>query len=207
MIVSTAFACLKKCPKLYLGLLIISLSLISMGLITPALAKVQIGQEAPDFTLKDQEGKEHKLSDYRGKVVVLEWTNPTCPFVEYPYQRDTMTTLASEHSKVVWLTINSSYFTTAEANKKWAKLEGVKTVLADPSGATGKIYNARTTPHMYVIDSTGKLVYQGAIDDNPHMDKRETVNYVERALKSLSRGTPIKTGQTPPYGCSVKYKR
>ena len=153
-----------------------------------AMAQVSIGQEAPLFTLKDQMGKTHELKAYRGKTVVLEWTNPTCPFVEYHYEKDTMIKLSKAHPDVIWLTINSSYFTTDEANQKWAKAEGVKTVLADPSGKIGQQYGARTTPHMYVINPKGQLVYQGAIDDNPHMDDKKTINYIDQALKSLAAG-------------------
>lgn len=172
-----------------------------------AIAKVSIGQEAPNFTLKDQMDQAHDLKAYRGKTVVLEWTNPTCPFVEHHYQKDTMVKLAKAHPNVVWLTINSSYFTTAKANQKWAKAEGVKTVLADPSGKVGQQYGAKTTPHMYVINPKGELVYQGAIDDNPHMDDKKTKNYIDMALKNIAAGQKVQIAETKPYGCSVKYKR
>ena len=172
-----------------------------------AQAQVKIGEEAPNFELKDQFGKTHNLKDYQGKVVVLEWTNPTCPFVVYHYQRDTMTNLIAKNPEVVWLHINSSYFTTAKENMSWAKAEGVKTVLADPSGQVGRSYNARTTPHMFIIDTEGKLVYQGAIDDNPHREDRKALNYIDLALQALKSKKKIEIPETQAYGCSVKYKK
>ena len=172
-----------------------------------SFAKVNTGEIAPDFTLSDQDGKSHTLSAYRGKTVVLEWTNPTCPFVEFHYKNDTMNKLSNAYPNVVWLTINSSYFTTAENNKKWARSENVKTVLADPSGKVGRSYEARTTPHMFVINPEGKIVYQGAIDDNPHMDQKVSVNYVKEALSALKSKKKVEVGETRPYGCSVKYAK
>lgn len=138
---------------------------------------------------------------------MLEWTNPGCPFVVRHYDKDTMTKLASTHPDVIWLTINSSYFTTDEDNAQWATKEGVKIVLNDASGSVGHAYGARTTPHMFVINTEGQLVYQGAIDDNPHFDERAPKNYVDAALKDLKAGQKVQTPETSPYGCSVKYKR
>ena len=172
-----------------------------------SFAKVNTGELAPDFTLLDQEGNSHTLSAYRGKTIVLEWTNPTCPFVEFHYKNDTMNKLSKANPNVVWLTINSSHFTTAEDNKKWARSENVKTVLADPSGQVGRSYEARTTPHMFVINPEGKVVYQGAIDDNPHMDQKVSVNYVKEALNALKAGKKVTVSETRPYGCSVKYAK
>ena len=172
-----------------------------------AQAQLKIGEAAPGFELKDQFGKSHNLKDYQGKTVVLEWTNPTCPFVVYHYDRDTMTKLIAQHPEVVWLHINSSYFTTAKENTDWAKAEGVKTVLADPTGKVGRLYNARTTPHMFIINAKGNLAYQGAIDDNPHREERKAVNYVDLALQSLKADKKIKIAETKAYGCSVKYKK
>lgn len=172
-----------------------------------ALAEPKTGAPAPDFTLKDHQGTTHKLSQYRGKIVVLEWTNPGCPFVVKHYEKDTMTKLAAKHPEVVWLTINSSYFTQDADNAQWAKAEGVKSVLNDASGEVGKQYGARTTPHMYVVSPDGTLAYQGAIDDNPHFDARADKNYVEAAIIDLKAKRPVKTPETKPYGCSVKYKR
>ena len=172
-----------------------------------AQAQLKIGDTAPSFELKDQFGKSHNLKDYQGKTVVLEWTNPTCPFVVHHYERDTMTKLIAQNPEVVWLHINSSYFTTAKENTAWAKAEGVKTVLADPSGQVGRLYNARTTPHMFIINAKGNLAYQGAIDDNPHREERKVVNYVDLALQSLKANKKIEIPETKAYGCSVKYKK
>lgn len=172
-----------------------------------AQAQLKIGDTAPSFELKDQFGKSHNLKDYQGKTVVLEWTNPTCPFVVHHYERDTMTKLIAQNPEVVWLHINSSYFTTAKENAAWAKAEGVKTVLADPSGQVGRLYNARTTPHMFIINAKGNLAYQGAIDDNPHREERKVVNYVDLALQSLKANKKIEIPETKAYGCSVKYKK
>ena len=131
-----------------------SLILISsFSLVSTAFADVEIGAAAPDFTLKDQSGKAHTLSSYRGKTVVLEWTNPTCPFVEFHYKRDTMTKIAAANPDVIWLTIDSSYFATAAKNGAWASSEGVKTLLFDAAGDVGRLYGARTTPHMFVLDA------------------------------------------------------
>lgn len=169
-------------------------------------AQLKVGAPAPDFTLKDQAGNEVKLSALKGKTVVLEWTNPGCPFVVRHYKAKTMTQLAAAHPEAVWLTINSSHFTQDAANSEWAQKEGVKVVLNDASGAVGQSYGARTTPHMYVINAQGELAYQGAIDDDPYGDKPEPLNYVAEALKALKAGQPIKVSETKPYGCSVKYK-
>lgn len=172
-----------------------------------ASAQPKVGVSAPQFNLKDQAGTAHSLSQYKGKVVVLEWTNPTCPFVVKHYERDTMTQLAAVHPGVVWLTINSSHYTTDAKNKVWAQREGVRYVLNDASGEVGRRYGAKTTPQMFVINAEGVLVYQGAIDDNPYFDDRKSVNYVAEALKDLAAKRPVQKAETRPYGCSVKYQR
>ena len=175
--------------------------------ISISFAQPKTGAPAPEFKLKDQAGKLHSLDQYRGKIVVLEWTNPTCPFVVKHYDKKTMTQLAAAHPDVIWLTINSSHYTTDAKNTAWAKKEGVRYVLNDAQGDVGKRYGARTTPHMYVIDAQGILVYQGAIDDNPYFDRRQDVNYVAQALQDLAAKRPVRQSETQPYGCSVKYKR
>jgi peroxiredoxin len=172
-----------------------------------SFAQPKTGALAPTFKLKDQNGAPHSLEQYRGKTVVLEWTNPTCPFVVNHYAKKTMTKLAAAHPEVVWLTVNSSNYTTDEKNKEWAKREGVRYVLNDASGEVGRSYGAKTTPHMFVINAKGTLVYQGAIDDNPHFEKREGVNYVAQAIQDLAANRPVKRSEVRPYGCSVKYKR
>ncbi len=187
----------------FVGSVLLAMSFVSK----PAQAQVKVGEPAPSFSLQDQFGQTHQLKDYQGKTVVLEWTNPGCPFVVYHYERNTMDKLIAQYPDVVWLRINSSYFTTAKDNLAWAKAEGVKTVLADPSGKVGHLYHAKTTPHMFVVNAQGILVYQGAIDDNPHREDRKAKNYVELALKSLKSGSKIAISETQAYGCSVKYKK
>lgn len=174
----------------------------------PAAATATVGQAAPDFELKDETGKTHKLSDYKGKVVVLEWTNPGCPFVERHYAKDTMQTTfkAVGEEKVVWLAIDSSNFVTPEDSAKWKTDEGFTyPVLQDPSGAVGRVYQAKTTPHMFVVDAQGTLRYEGAIDSDPKGKEATPENYVEKAVKSLLEGKDVELPQTKPYGCSVKY--
>lgn len=168
--------------------------------------------KAPDFTLTDINGNEVTLSQFAGKVVVLEWTNYDCPFVQAHYDRDpqTMTELAIKYAgqDVVWLTINSTYYATPEAIKEWAGKHGIEkqTVLIDTDGKVGQLYHARTTPDMFIIDKDGKIVYQGAIDNAPLGQKNGPyVNYVDQALTQLLAGEKITIPQTKSYGCSVKY--
>ncbi|MEE2643845.1 MAG: redoxin family protein [Myxococcota bacterium] len=174
-----------------------------------ASAKVQTGTAAPDFQLTDQAGKTHKLSQYRGKTVVLEWTNPTCPFVVRHYRAKTMTKLAAANPEVVWLTIDSSNYFDAAKGQQWASAHGVRTLLGDASGKVGRLYGAQTTPHMFVIDPQGKIAYQGAVDNDPYNDKEGSArrNYVAAAIKAISAGQAPTEGDIRPYGCSVKYAR
>lgn len=169
------------------------------------------GQAAPDFTLKDHTGTEHKLSAYKGKVVVLEWTNPECPFVVRHYREKTMKTLAEQYAgkDVVWLAVNSSHFATQETNKAFVDKEQLKyAVLDDAKGEVGHAYGARTTPDMFVVDPAGLVAYRGAIDNDPFGDKKaeEKVNYVGVAIPAVMAKGKIATPKTKPYGCSVKYK-
>ena len=172
---------------------------------------------APDFALTDATGKTVKLSDYRGKYVVLEWTNPECPFVRKHYDSGNMQGLQKEWGArdVVWLAVNStnqsSYeFKTAAQMKDWMAAKGAaqKAVLIDSDSATGRAYAARTTPHMFIIDPAGSIVYNGAIDDkrsaNP-ADVKIANNYVRAALTEALAGKPVTVASTTPYGCSVKY--
>jgi peroxiredoxin len=164
---------------------------------------------APDFELTDHMGKTHKLSDYQGKVVVLEWTNPQCPFVVRHYKADTMTNLAAKYGEdIVWLAVDSSNFVTAESATKWAKAEGIEyPILLDASGEIGRMYEAKTTPHMFVIGTEGEVLYNGAIDDDASGKSENPNNYVEAAVASALAGQPVETAQTKPYGCSVKYSK
>jgi peroxiredoxin len=168
------------------------------------------GQAAPEFALADHTGKTHKLSDYKGKVVVLEWTNPECPFVVRHYKAQTMKTLAEQYKgkEVVWLAINSSHFATQATNKKFVDDEKLTyAVLDDAKGTVGHAYGARTTPDMYVVDPAGKIAYRGAIDNDPFGDKSaaDKINYIGAALPAVIGKAAPKTPRTKPYGCSVKY--
>lgn len=165
---------------------------------------------APDFELADQNGAMHKLSDYRGKIVVLEWTNPTCPFVQRHYAdgHTTMIDLQAKFGgeKVVWLAIDSSNFVNAESATAWASAKHIGyPILLDPSGEVGRMYQAKTTPHMFVIGTEGQVLYDGAIDDNANGKGEMVHNYVEAALTATLAGEPVQIAHTKPYGCSVKY--
>ncbi len=168
-----------------------------------------IGAKAPDFMLQDQNGKSVSLHDFAGKIVVLEWTNPDCPFVQRQYKEKTMTTLSSRYQDkgVVWLAINSGHSATNDSDKQWAAAQDISyPELNDSSGSTGKAYHATNTPDMFVIATDGTLVYEGAIDNDPDGDKSsDKVNYVQQALDEILSGKPVSTPQTKPYGCSVKY--
>jgi peroxiredoxin len=167
-----------------------------------------VGDSAPDFTLPDINGTQVTLSKIEG-VRVLEWINPDCPFVERHYKAGTMKRLAADYGAkgVTWLTINSTNYMDAAANQKFAQANGLtQTILLDPSGAVGHLYGAATTPHMFVIDAGGKIVYAGAIDSDPRgTSGTGATNYVAAALDELLAGKPVTTSETTPYGCSVKY--
>lgn len=179
------------------------------------VTKATLGAPAPDFTLKDVEGREHTLSAHRGKIVVLEWYNPDCPFVKQAHEADgALRTLgnAQQDAGVVWLAINSGapgkQGNGKERNRASADEYGIRyPVLIDESGDVGRAYGAATTPHMYVINEDGLLVYQGAIDNAPLGDSggRTRQNFVARALEELAAGDDISTPSTKPWGCSVKY--
>jgi peroxiredoxin len=179
----------------------------------PAMAGdgVGVGDKAPGFTLADSAGNEASLSDFEGKIVVLEWLNPDCPFVQRHYKSGTMKNLATMYGAkgVVWLTINSTNYMDAQANAKFkADNDLPYTILVDQSGEVGHLYGAKTTPHMYIIDGNGKLVYIGAIDDDARGNKEgPAVNYVAVALDEVLAGSAVTTAETKPYGCSVKYKK
>ncbi len=176
--------------------------------------KVEVGSVVGDFILKDLDGKVFKLSDLKGKIIVLEWTNPNCPFVQRVYKEKIMTSLQKEFAQkgVVWVIINSTnpkhrdYREANELKKIYSEWGATYTAyLLDPDGKVGKMFDAKTTPHMFVIDKDGKLVYAGAIDDDPRGEKKERVNYVRNALNELLAGKAISVPVTKPYGCSVKY--
>ncbi len=175
------------------------------------------GVAAPGFTITDTAGKAVRLADYKGKYVVLEWTNPECPFVRKHYSSGNMQSLQKEWGgrDVVWLAINStnaghSEFKTPREMSDWVQAQGAApaATLLDSTSAAGRAYAAKTTPHMFVVDPTGKIVYAGAIDDkrsaNP-ADAKTAHNYVRAALTEAMSGKAVTTASTTPYGCSVKY--
>ena len=167
-----------------------------------------VGSPAPDFTLEDQDGTKVSLSDYAGKVVVLEWFNYDCPFVKRHYEAETFTKLANKFKNqgVIWLTINTTHYATSADNKTFKEENSLPyPILSDPTGEVGKMYDAKTTPHIFIIDKDGKLVYAGAIDDDPKGESEKPNNYVKTALTDVLAGTPVTTPETKPYGCSVKY--
>ncbi|MBC7918774.1 MAG: thioredoxin family protein [Rhodoferax sp.] len=194
------------------------LGLASIALAFSAQAAPVVGQPAPDFSLTDAAGKTVRLSDFKGKHVVLEWTNPACPFVRKHYGSTNMQTLQKEAatSGVVWLSINSTAtdhgdYLKPEQLGRWMaeqKASPVATLL-DESGATGKAYGARTTPHMYIVGPQGQLLYAGGIDSiasSRPEDIKTAVNYVRQGLSEVLAGKPISVPASKPYGCSVKYK-
>ena len=176
-----------------------------------------VGQPAPDFSLTDVNGKTVRLSDFKGQHVVLEWNNPGCPFVQKHYSSGNLqrTQAAAKAGGAVWLTINSAapgkqgYMTGKEAQAFVAKEKAVPSdYLFDPRGVVGKGYAAKTTPHMYVIDPAGTLIYQGGIDDKPTADAADIAgarNHVLAALDEMKAGKAISVAETRPYGCAVKY--
>jgi len=173
-------------------------------------AGVSVGAKAPDFSLQDQNGKMVSLHDSLGKIIVLEWTNPQCPFVQRHYAQKTMQNLASQYQdkNVVWFAINSGSSATNEADKQWATEQNISyPVLNDSSGATGHAYHATNTPEMYILGTDGTLLYQGGIDNDPEGEKTsDKVNYVHQALDEILSGKSVSAPQSKPYGCSVKYK-
>lgn len=191
-----------------------SLATICAAFVVSAVGKTaEVGQAAPDFTLTDLDGKSVSLSDFKGKTVVLEWVNPDCPFVQRHYSTGNMPGLQKEATSdgVVWLQINSGSkgaegdYEPAKA-KEWLKKQNAASTdyFRDQDGKVGHLYGAKTTPHMYVINPQGVLVYAGGIDDNRknHVGAR---NYVREALAAVKEGKPVAKPTADPYGCSVKY--
>jgi peroxiredoxin len=184
----------------------------------PPTATAKPGAPAPSFNAPDITGKTVRLGDYAGKIVVLEWTNDGCPFVGKHYDSGNMQALQQKYTGtgVVWLTIASSapgeqgYVTPAEAKADLARWRATPTdFLLDPDGIVGRLYDARATPHMVVIDRAGRVVYMGAIDDTPSTrlaDVKTAHNYLAAALDATAAGQPIAIASTRAYGCSIKYR-
>jgi len=177
----------------------------------------RVGEKAPDFKATDSNGVEHTLSQYAGRYVVLEWHNNGCPYVRKQYNSGNMQRLQKEWIArgVVWLTVISSapgmqgYVTAEEENVYLKKMDASPTAaLLDPTGKLGHLYDAKTSPHMFIIDPSGTLIYDGAIDDQPTPDPASVAgatNYVSQALTEAMAGKPISLQTSRPYGCSVKY--
>jgi peroxiredoxin len=175
------------------------------------------GSQAPNSTGTDSIGKTHSLPDYRGHYVVLEWSSEGCPYDQKHYATGSMEKLQKKWTGkgVIWLSIISSapgmegYVSPSEENSYLRRMHASPTAaLLDPSGTIGRLYGAKTTPHMFVIDPSGKLIYAGAIDDRPSYDVADLAaakNYVDTALTEATSGQPVHTASTRPYGCSVKY--
>lgn len=200
--------------KLARSLLALSLAVACSPRLT---AQAVVGQAAPAFSVADTQGQTQALDQYKGKWVVLEWTNHECPFVKKHYGAGNMQKLQKDYAAkgVAWLTVISSapgkqgHLTPAQADQL-TKERGAapRAVLLDAAGTMGRAYGAKTTPHMYVIDPTGKLLYAGAIDDTPSTDPADiprSRNYVSAALEAALAGKPVPTATSTPYGCSVKY--
>ncbi len=179
--------------------------------------EAKLNEKAPAFTLTDSKGNTHSLSDFAGKTVVLEWINYGCPFVKKHYDSDNMQNLQKKYAKkgVIWLAICSSaegkqgYMKPDDINQKSKDMNAEYTAyLIDAYGKVGKMYGAMVTPHIFIIDNSGNLVYAGGIDDKPSTDKSDiegATNYADKALKEILSGKNVSTQTSKPYGCSVKY--
>jgi peroxiredoxin len=182
---------------------------IAAAALLGAVQSPKIGDPVPDWSARDENGVEHKMSQYAGRAVVLEWTNSECPFVERHYQAGTMKRLAAAlgAKDVVWLAVNSTYTNTPDDTKAWKKEQGFSyATLQDPDGRLGHLFGARTTPHMFVIDAKGVLRYRGAIDDDQYGRAEKPNNYVDSAVHALLASASPDPSETQSYGCSVKYK-
>lgn len=198
-------------------LIIIALTALSTGALLAADVP-KVGAPAPGFSLTDSKGKTHSLGDFKGKYVVLEWFNPGCPFVKKHYESDNMQKLQAQFTgkDVVWLTIDSSapgkegHLTATEAEKQFSEWKMHSTAfLLDENGKVGHEYGATNTPHMYVIDPSGKLIYSGAIDSDRSPDPAvipTSTNYVKAALDEAMAGKTVSMPTSKAYGCSIKYQ-
>ncbi len=179
-----------------------------------SVGRVEITQPGPNFALTGADGRLHRLSDYAGKVVVLEWTSPVCPYTELKYKSNAMQRLQARARRVgaVWLSIDTAapdrpgYLSSAAAKIRIARLHAtVSAFLSDPDGKVGRLYGAKVTPTVFILGKDGKLAYQGAMDDGPDSDDLKGRNYIREALDDLAAGRPVRTVETRPYGCAVEY--
>jgi hypothetical protein len=194
----------------------LTLALIMLVFVAHA-SGARVGDPAPEFTATDTNGQAHKLSEYRGKFVVLEWHNRECPFTHKHYASGNMQRLQKEWTAkgVIWFTVISSaqgqqgYMTGSEENAYLKEVNAAPTaVLLDPQGELGHLYGAKTTPHIFIINPQGALIYNGAIDDKATTDESDIAtakNYVSAALEEAMTGKPVSQPTSRPYGCSVKY--
>ena len=207
-----------KLKRIFVLLLVFGLAgfAAAAAALNPEENPPEIGDTVPDFTLNCWGGNPHSLSDYEGKIVVLEWTNPNCPFVVRVYKNGIIPGLQKEFTEkdVIWLTVNSTnpdhrdYETPEKLREIYGEWDADSShFLMDPEGKTGKKYDAKTTPHIFIIDAEGILVYNGGLDDDPRgqMEAEERTHYVKTALNALLGGEEIENSATRPYGCSVKY--
>jgi peroxiredoxin len=190
---------------------------IALAFFAMTALAVKVGDSAPDFTGTDSHGQTHKLSDYRGKFVVLEWHNNGCPFTKKHYESGNMQNLQKQWTGkgVVWFTVISSapdtqgYVTADQENAYMERMHAAPTAaILDPNGQIGHLYGAKTTPHMFIINPQGQLIYNGAIDDRPTPEQADisgAKNYVSEALQEAMGGQAVAVASTRPYGCSVKY--
>jgi hypothetical protein len=198
--------------------ILLSAFVMLLAAATGVRADVITGQPAPNFTLADTNGTNHSLSDYKGKFVVLEWINPDCPFVKKHYGSGNMQGLQKKYTGqgVIWLSIDSSapgtegHYPPDKIND-WAKKmnSSANALFVDDNGKVARIFGAKTTPHMFIIDPKGTLVYQGAIDSVPSADKADIAgakNFVQMALDESMAGKSVSNPSTKSYGCSVKYQ-
>lgn len=196
---------------------LLSMAVLGLSLSTALAAPAVVGQAAPAFSAVDSAGKTVALADFKGRTVVLEWVNPSCPYVRKHYDSANMqaTQKSAVAQGVVWLSVNSTHPGHAEYRKPaemvaWTRQQGAAPThtLMDGEGTIGRAYGARTTPHMYIVDAQGKLAYAGGIDDRPSAnpaDVKGAKNYVVAALADLAAGKPVAQPSTRAYGCSVKY--
>jgi glutathione peroxidase-family protein len=199
--------------RVVLSALIVALAVL-IGVLSAQDQPPAIGSPAPDVQLSGLDGNTHSLSEYRGRIVVLEWTNAGCPVVQRHYKDGLMPALQKEclDRGVVWLIINSTnpghanYRPAEDLRKIYGDWKASFTAyLIDPDGKAGKAFGAKTTPHMFIIDKEGKLAYSGAVDDDPQGTRPGRMNYIRLAVALLLKGKPVATTATKPYGCSVKY--
>lgn len=201
--------------RLGVGLAVLAVLFVLGGADDEKPKRAKIGEKAPSFTLTDAKGQERSLDKLAGKIVILEWTNPECPFVRKHYgssrlMHKTYEKIRELDKNAVWLAIDSTQGTTAKKLEFWIEQHKIKyPILLDELGTVARQYDARRTPHMFVIDKKGVLRYHGAIDDNALLNKPEDeiINYVVQAVRQIINGETVSPDHVEPYGCTVKLKR